>query len=757
MKGLRLSIGMHLLYGGREHVIEQRLPSGEIQLRDVATNEFRSHPESNLVENLFDGKIELVGESREHARLQLKQAQTRVADFTALADDDKRKIKTRRRLAYVKGVADAGLTVFTDEHLAPVIERVSREIPDPASPSCSTVRRWFKAYELAGEDVRALVPASRAQGNRERKIGTDKANCAAVLKIIDEVINEEYLSLQRPKVADIYETIDSRIAGDNEHRRDDDKLVLPHQSTVYRIVGRLDPYERDLARWGRRIADSKHKANKHGPRPTRPLERVECDDTKSDLFVVDSASMMPLGRPWLVSAIDVYTKMLLGFFLSFVPPGYLTAMQCLMHAIRPKTYVKTKYPEVVCTWDALGIPETVVVDNAKHWYSAGFDDACLQLGMVVQYAPPRIPWYKAAIERFFGTLNRRLLHRLPGTTFSGVIEKGDYDPRENAVITLDLLEQLLHKWIIDVYHQSRHRGTGDVPARLWTIGVERFPPALPPKHTELEVLLGYVAERVVSASGVEMVGLYYNDDQLVPIRSGLKKGDKVKIKYDPTDLGMIYVLDARNGRYLPIPAVDQEYACGLSMWQHIIIKKRARRETDSYVDITHLREAKDHIKSRVKTYVDALSGNATSTKAARWLADDRRGGRGSLEIVGPERLREVDRGGDEGSDMVLLNPGAASLNDLNGISDFGDTRLLASGAGAGEADSVDDSPTTLGHIETITARTGKSRPKRTRNRREVEQPQTKSAEPSVVSASLSVDDGEYLDMTGWSTDYELPR
>jgi putative transposase len=37
------------------------------------------------------------------------------------------------------------------------------------------------------------------------------------------------------------------------------------------------------------------------------------------------------------------------------------------------------------------------------------------------------PHLKAAIERAFGSVNTGILHKLPGTTLSNVIQRGDYD------------------------------------------------------------------------------------------------------------------------------------------------------------------------------------------------------------------------------------------------------------------------------------------------------------------------------------------
>jgi putative transposase len=126
--------------------------------------------------------------------------------------------------------------------------------------------------------------------------------------------------------------------------------------------------------------------------------------------------------------LDVYSRMALGIYLSFHPPGYLSVMQCLRHAIKPKGYVKDFYPEIEHDWPASGLPERLVVDNGKEFYSRHFEDACLQLGIGVQYAPPKCAWYKGTMERWFGTQNTRLLHELPGTTFSDIFDRGDYDP-----------------------------------------------------------------------------------------------------------------------------------------------------------------------------------------------------------------------------------------------------------------------------------------------------------------------------------------
>ncbi|MFZ0748013.1 MAG: Mu transposase C-terminal domain-containing protein, partial [Pyrinomonadaceae bacterium] len=415
-----------------------------------------------------------------------------------------------------------------------------------------------------------------------------------------------------------YDLIEARIRGENQFRDHGDKLPIPHRNTLYRIINKLEPYEKDKDRFGKRIADLRHKVNKQGVRPSRPLERVEMDDTKLDVFVIDEKTSLPIGRPWLMVAICVFTKMILGYYLSFVKPSYLSVMQTLLHSIKPKTYVRERYPEIVHSWDAYGLPELLVVDNAKQYYSRSFDEACLQLQITTQYAPIRHPYYKPSVERMFGTLNKRLLHQIPGTTFSNVADKWDYDPKKYALISMQTLEKILHAWIVDVYHRSIHRGISDVPARRWEEGTKEFPPALPYNVDELNVLLGHIEYRSISSSGIEIWGLYYNHPSLSPLKSRHKKGNRVKIKYDPMDISLIHAYDSQTNSYLPVPAVDQDYTSGLTLWQHKVIKREARLTAEDYVDMEQLSLAKERIQKLVNSQFTGRSKSSSNVKAALW-------------------------------------------------------------------------------------------------------------------------------------------
>jgi putative transposase len=610
MPDYRLRIGMLFVRRGREHRIERQLGNGEIKVRDTATDVSTTVPAAELIEELFAGQVELIGEGNWRETLKEKLGKTRVTDISQLADNDPVKIEIVKRFHYVKELVSAQPLPRTKKNLTRLIQRVSQSVGDPRPPSWVSVNRWFRAYESAGRDVRALISSYKARGNRKPKISgrvpdklteEDHEKARVVSEIIDRVIRTKYLTRERPSVQSVYDTVVDRVAKDNCHRDAHDQLPIPHISTLYKVIKKLDRYEVDRARYGKKYADEKHRANGQGPRPSRPLERVECDHTKVDMMVIDEKTRLPLGRPWLTAIVDVYTKMILGIYLSFHRPGSLSAMQCLLHAVRPKAYVRTLYSKVQHDWPTYGIPELIVVDNAREFHGANFRDACQQLGIEVDYSPPGCAWFRATVERWFGTLNKSLLHELPGTTFSNIFEKEDYDPQKHAVISLERLLEIIHIWIIDIYHQRRHKGIQDVPHRRWIEAVAEDPPNLPPSSDDLKILLGFVEHRSVSRSGVELFSLLYNCGELSLIRRGLGDGEKVLMKYDPTDISVIYVWDAFNDRFIPVPALDQEYTRGLTIWQHHVIRRYARRLVQDYVDIVALCRAKAIVQEIVES------------------------------------------------------------------------------------------------------------------------------------------------------------
>lgn len=64
---------------------------------------------------------------------------------------------------------------------------------------------------------------------------------------------------------------------------------------------------------------------------------VQIDHTRADVFVVDEETREPVGRPWLTLAMDVYSRMVTGFYLTMDAPSRLSTSLCLLHSVFDKT------------------------------------------------------------------------------------------------------------------------------------------------------------------------------------------------------------------------------------------------------------------------------------------------------------------------------------------------------------------------------------------------------------------------------------
>jgi putative transposase len=616
MTRVRFQVGIHLWLHNCEYIIQERTDN-KFKLLEESTGQINWLSEKELVQYFFTGQLNFQ-----------KTADTetvnhyRAVDFSEIPES--LKAEAQRKEKYVLTVLKQKVSTYTSSSLTPIIQQVAQQIEDKHPPSHITLYRWLKDYLPSG-DIRSLIPRHQGKGNFNPKITPE------VDKLIKEVITEVYLTPECPNIASIYDVVICRILAENNLRKSQRKaaLKIPHRATIYRQIQQLDTIEKAVGRYGKRTASLMYNPVKEGPRPSRPLERVEIDHTLLPFFVVDTDTRIPIGTPSLTSAVDKYSGVIVGYYLSFEPFSSLSVMQCLLHTIHPKDYVKNKFPSVKKDWNVYGIMEILVVDNGKEFYSQHFQDACQQLGISIQYTPPYMPWYKSSIERTFSSYNTQLLQGQPGALFQEFTTQYDYDPKKNAVVSLEALQEMIHIFIVDIHNQSSHSQFCTPRAEVWSKGITEYPPTLPLNLQELRVLVGAIEKRVITRRGVELYGLYYNSCELARLRSnyevedmrrrgGLRQREKATIKYDPTDLSKIYVLDPTSHQFIVVPAMNQEYTQGLTLWQHRVIKNLAAIESKR-VDIVALALAKQKIQEIVEREWQKSSKGKTRKSMARWL------------------------------------------------------------------------------------------------------------------------------------------
>lgn len=353
---------------------------------------------------------------------------------------------------------------------------------------------------------------------------------SSVEEVIGHVIRKHYLRRESVSRQDIVERARSvcRRCG----------LPVPSRGAILRRIAQCKSYEDDLRRLGSKRARQHWEARPGVRVVERPLDVVQIDHTLVDLMVLSEDRRDVLGRPWLTVAIDLSTRVVLGFYLSMDPPSAVAVGLCIAHAVLPKPD-DARDPGL---WPMYGKMLVIHVDNGKDLISAAIRRGCEEHGIALETRPIGKPHYGGHIERLMGSL-MRMVHGLPGTTFSNVRERGDYDSERKATMTL--LE--LHAWMLQKigrsYHTRSHRALGVPPLIAWErawrsdAGEMSLPPLVSrPKDFRLDFLP--FQQRRLQRTGIQLWQSRYWSE---PLRNLVSPGYSVQVHYHPHELGRVWV------------------------------------------------------------------------------------------------------------------------------------------------------------------------------------------------------------------------
>ena len=424
----------------------------------------------------------------------------------------------------------------------------------------NSLYKWLKLYENSGL-LTSLTP-------KKRKSGTTTLS-PEVEAIIHSCIETEYLTLQRKSIPKLHRVIQKYCleAG----------LPVPHCNTVRNRVNALSDQVKTRRRYGNKAAvDSYHMDQGSFPGADYPYAVIQIDHTLLDIILVDDEHRLPLTRPWITVAIDIFSRMVVGFYLSFDTPGAIGTGMCLAHSIMTKDKWLAGH-NVSTTWPCWGLPKTVHADNAKEFRGRMLQLACEEYGINLEWRPVAQPQYGGHIERLLGTFSKEI-HELPGSTFSNILKRKGYDSDKNSALTIKEFEQWIAIYITEVYHQKEHSALNCPPIKKYEEGIFGTNktkgiglPARIEDETTLQLnFLPYV-ERTIQDYGVLIDGIYYYHDVLRAWNQATVKGkSKLKRKFifrrDPRDISTIWFFDPELTNYFPIPYRNLSYP-SMTLWE----------------------------------------------------------------------------------------------------------------------------------------------------------------------------------------------
>src|SRR5579884_1170960 len=403
-----------------------------------------------------------------------------------------------------------------------------------ASTACRLVRRALER----GEE--ALVPYRSYA--RPRRLRPE----------FQQLIRTLYTHAKRPSITAIHEHPRLKRLADELTAQEGPAVSVPSYLQVYRFVASIahEPA----------VADARSGAA-HPPRPRTstasyvlsipaPAQVCQVDEHYLDINVVALDGTPLTGRVHAAVLVCVKTAAILAGVLSLDVLREEDYLRLVRQALEPKDRL-VELAGCTHAWPCHGKPAVIFHDRGKVFTAERATQVLVnRLGIVSEQAPPYAPTAKGTVEALFTWIGRKFAHRLPGTTKSDPAARGAYDSAagaRSAGITLDVLEALFYRAIVDGYLQEWDRLRGQRRIVLWEEAVAEH--GVPPwlgSRDDLTLLLlkAHNARnrptgryRVHTGHGISFQGRWYVSPGLLD----RLRGQEVDIYYDRRDIAVIYL------------------------------------------------------------------------------------------------------------------------------------------------------------------------------------------------------------------------
>lgn len=405
-------------------------------------------------------------------------------------------------------------------------------------------RTWelLRQVQASGGDIAGFLPArGRARAKRLP---------AAVEAVIVQAIDRHYAKPSRPSLLSLSREVDKHCAAGG--------LPPPSYKAVQARVQARDQHWLARRRHGEGKARSMRLLTGAHPGAAAPWGRVQIDSTPCDIRLVREDDRTVIGRPTVTFALDLYSRVILGFSVSLQGASTVTAASCLAQACLPKDEWLARRDLSRLRWPVWGKPAVLEYDQGPENEAAGIQRGLRLHGIAGKVRPVGRPEMHGMIERLIGTVMRQI-HERRGTTFSNVAARGAAEPERLACLSLPELEQIL-ALVVDSYHHTVHEATGERPLARYLAYYRRpalpDPDRIPPRLPAERLLLDFLPfeRRALTRCGLRLFRVDYSSPDLLPLwrRDNQRRVERIVV-YDPRRLATIWVADDTTGDYIAVP------------------------------------------------------------------------------------------------------------------------------------------------------------------------------------------------------------
>ncbi|MHB9351648.1 Mu transposase C-terminal domain-containing protein [Pseudomonas amygdali] len=335
-------------------------------------------------------------------------------------------------------------------------------------------------------------------------------------------------------------------------------LSPPGLSTVQRVIKALDPKVVFRKKYGADATNQQFQPRPGYVHTDQPLHHAQMDHTRVDVILCDERDRtMTIGRPWVTLLVDVHTRVILGFYLSMFPPNLVSVQQTVCMGALPKCKDSIHSPTFGLNYPYYGMPQIIGMDNAAEFRSPILEAALELHGCKPQWRKVYKKHMGGVIESLIGTLMTTAVHFLPGTTYSNVEDRGEYDSEAKAAMTFKEFCTWFAGQIL-IYHGTVHSELGTSPKDAWKAYFSSKSGKLPPVAiNKRNLYLDFLPERhkPIRNNGITLnAGVYYCS----ALNAHQGRG-KVVVKFDPRDMTKIWVKLKED--YVLTPLIRSSHEC----------------------------------------------------------------------------------------------------------------------------------------------------------------------------------------------------
>lgn len=590
MAGLSLTKGDCLSIAGRKYTCSGKGPGGRYALVPHKGRAQKYLFAEELLDLSEQGKIQLHDESDYYGEMPNYQI-----NLSAVSDEQQ--FEVMKRHFYMvemddyrsKGgkLSEKAVASFVLEIHSKYLKHCKeRDLPPPDKHmSEAAVRRWYRSWTKSGRHVLSLVRTP--SGNRHSKLSWQQVNW------LDEIIKTVYLNSERRSAKNVHELLAAKIHLENRNlkAKSQETISVPSYNTLCRRIRQLDLYTVLSKRFNHEYAYKITRHQRKTPVINKHLEIVQADNTQVDIHV--DLGIGVLVRPWLTMIIDKYSMSILGFWLAPYSASADTVMNALRQSVMPKKIIELG-GEPEWQWPMFGLPEELILDNGADFRGFDLEKAAMDLGINLNFSPPRQAHYKSEVERFFGKINKRLLSKLPGQVYK-------YEPEKHGLdyphLTFDEFSKLFIQWAITIAHKTPTENDGYTPDQLWENSIQKNGFAgsgLDQEYVKLCLSKSSRTRYSIQPDGIHFNSLIFNNEWLSRYRNSIASNypnnkPTAEFKWSESNVGVIWVFDELNHSFFPVEAKEQ-LAVGRSFFNHSVVlrekrhRKKANLGDSSYQD-----------------------------------------------------------------------------------------------------------------------------------------------------------------------------